>query len=117
MACVNGRGHISGLNLAGPRCMFALTLRRIDSGAAFMPNQTSAHLWDLRAQEELFLPELTSANKCLAEYREGHPDALANLRKEFSGILHTVRALREAASGAHAHVAELPEQYATIRLA
>jgi hypothetical protein len=47
--------------------MFALTLRRIDSGAAFMPNQTSAHLWDLRAQEELFLPELTSANKCLAE--------------------------------------------------
>ena len=97
--------------------MFALTLRRIDSEPAAMPNQTSAHLWDLRAPVELFLPELTIANKCIEEYREGHADALATLRKEFSGILHTLRALSEAASGAHAHVAELPEQYATIRLA
>ena len=47
--------------------MFALTLRRIDSEPASMPDQTSAHLWDLRAQGELFLPELTSANKCLEE--------------------------------------------------
>jgi hypothetical protein len=76
-----------------------------------MPDQTSAHLWDLRAQGELFLRELTSAHKCLEEYREGHPDALANLRKEFSGVLKTLRALSEAAADADAHLATLPERY------
>ena len=76
-----------------------------------MPDQTSAHLWDLRAQGELFLRELTSAHKCLEEYREGHPDALPNLRKEFSGILNTLRALSEAAAAADAHLAKLPERY------
>jgi hypothetical protein len=76
-----------------------------------MPDQASAHLWDLRAQGELFLRELTSAHKCLEEYREGHPDALAKLRKEFGGILHTLRALSQSAADAEAHLAELPERY------
>ena len=80
-----------------------------------MPDQTSAHLWDLRAQGELFLRELTSAHKCLEEYREGHADALAKLRKEFGGILDTLRALSQSAADADEHLAELPEQYLSRR--
>ncbi len=80
-----------------------------------MPDQTSAHLWDLRAHGELFLRELTSAHKRLEEYREGHPDALANLRKEFGGILNTLRALSQSAADADEHLAELPEQYLSRR--
>ena len=80
-----------------------------------MPDETSAHLWDLRAHGELFLRELTEAHKCLEEYREGHPDGLARLRKEFSAILETLRALSESAADADAHLAQLPARYVSRR--
>ena len=82
-----------------------------------MPDHTSAHLWNLRAHGELFLRELTETHKCLEEYRDGRPGALAKLRNHFSGILTTLQELRDSAAEADAHLSELPERYESRRSA
>jgi DNA-directed RNA polymerase subunit F len=80
-----------------------------------MAEQTSARLWDLRAQAESFLRRLTRAHQYLERYKEHDPEALADLRNEFKAIVSTAQVLSDAARDAEAHVAELPERHVRAR--
>jgi hypothetical protein len=76
-----------------------------------MPDETSARLWDLRAQCEVILRGLTSAQKCLEHYKEGDSNGLSELRNELARLTKAADLLRQSLNETDEHAAELPETY------
>jgi hypothetical protein len=69
-----------------------------------MPDETSARLWDLRAQGEALLRRLNIAQQCLEAAKEGRHDALINLRNELRAIDDAVRLIGQTVADASEHV-------------
>jgi hypothetical protein len=73
-----------------------------------MPDETSARLWDLRAQCEDMLRALSTAQQHLEAYRAGEPHALAKLRDQVQVLRRDIADLVAVGDEMAAHVAELP---------
>jgi ElaB/YqjD/DUF883 family membrane-anchored ribosome-binding protein len=73
-----------------------------------MPDETSARLWDLRAQCEDMLRALSTAQQFLESYRAGQPNALAKLRDQVQVLRRDIADIVSVAQEMDAHVAELP---------
>jgi hypothetical protein len=73
-----------------------------------MPDETSARLWDLRAQCEDMLRALSTAQQFLEGYRAGQPNALAKLRDQVQVLRRDIGDIVTVAQEMDAHVAELP---------
>jgi phage shock protein A len=73
-----------------------------------MPDETSARLWDLRAQCEDMLRALSTAQQYLEGYRDGQANALAQLRDQVQVLRRDIDDIVAVLQEMEAHVAELP---------
>jgi len=73
-----------------------------------MPDETSARLWDLRAQCEDMLRALSTAQQYLEAYRDRQPQALAKLRDQVQVVRRDIADIVAVAQEMDAHIAELP---------
>jgi hypothetical protein len=73
-----------------------------------MPDETSARLWDLRAQCEDMLRTLSTAQQWLEAYRDAQPNALEKLREQMQLLHRDIAEIVTLAQETEAHLAKLP---------
>jgi hypothetical protein len=73
-----------------------------------MPDETSARLWDLRAQCEDMLRTLSTAQQWLEAYRDAQPGALEKLREQIQLLHRDIAEIVTVAQETDAHLANLP---------
>jgi len=74
----------------------------------WMPDVTSALLWDLRTQCEEMLRTLSQAQRRLEEYRESFPEALTHLGDEIQRLRLEAADIAVSAQQMHEHAQKLP---------
>jgi hypothetical protein len=73
-----------------------------------MPDETSARLWDLRAQCEDMLRRLSTAQQWLEAYRDAQPGALEKLREQIQLLHRDIAEIVTVAQETDTHLANLP---------